>query len=149
MENNVYAKAYSEVLEIIKYIPKNEFLKIPKEKILFFETYKDKNYDFKIDPKISLEKQNISEEANAIIIILYRDYFATESQKIKLQEILNHKKVIQEQEKRERYNPNELFKNSVEIENKSNIVDQNTEMSIYKESFWNKIKEYIMKLIKI
>ena len=83
MENNVYAKAYSEVLEIIKYFPKNEFLKIPKEKILFFETYKDKNYDFKIDPKISLEKQNISEEANAIIIILYRDYFATESQKIK------------------------------------------------------------------
>ena len=70
MVNNNYAKAYTEVLEIIKHFPKEEYQKIPNEKILFFEANMDKNYDFKIDPKICLEKQNISEEANAIIIIL-------------------------------------------------------------------------------
>ena len=31
MENIEYANAYSEVLEIMKYIPKEEYTKIPKK----------------------------------------------------------------------------------------------------------------------
>lgn len=35
MINSKYAKAYTEVLEIIKYFPQEEYDKIPKEKIAF------------------------------------------------------------------------------------------------------------------
>ena len=42
-----------------------------------------------INPKIDLSEQNISPEANATIINIFRDYFATEEQKIKIKEILN------------------------------------------------------------
>ena len=38
MINSRYAKAYTEVLEIIKYFPKEEFAKIPEEKIEFYKT---------------------------------------------------------------------------------------------------------------
>ena len=48
MGNN-YEKAYTEILEILKYIPKEEYERIPKEKILFFEENCDKNYEFKFD----------------------------------------------------------------------------------------------------
>ena len=41
----------------------------------------DQNYIFTINPEIDLSEQNISPEANAIIINLFTDYFATEEQK--------------------------------------------------------------------
>ena len=49
MTNDKYAKAYTEVLEIIKYLPKNEYDKIEKEKINFFEDNKDNSYKFSIN----------------------------------------------------------------------------------------------------
>lgn len=84
MTNDKYAKAYTEVLEILKYLPQNEYNKIDTERIKFFEANKDTSYKFRINPDIPLEKQNISIEANSIIIVLFRDYFATETQKKKI-----------------------------------------------------------------
>ena len=53
MINTIYAKAYTEVLEIIKHFPEEEYNKIPKEKIEFYKANRDKNYNFtiKIFPK--------------------------------------------------------------------------------------------------
>lgn len=150
MVNNNYAKAYTEVLEIIKHFPKEEYQKIPNEKILFFEANMDKNYDFKIDPKIGLEKQNISEEANAIIIILFRDYYATEKQKVKLQEILEYKKKSEEKEKREKYNPDNFFNDLKENkEAKSDVIMQKTDLIEYKKTFFTRFKEFILRLLNI
>ena len=86
---NNYAKAYTEVLEILSHFSEEEFSKIPKEKIKYFEENMDKNYNYKINPELELSKQCISREANAILVSLFRDYFATESQKEKLD---NHEK---------------------------------------------------------
>ena len=43
MINNTYAKAYTEVLEIIKYFPKEEYSKIPLKKIEFYKNNMDKD----------------------------------------------------------------------------------------------------------
>lgn len=85
MNNEKYARAYVEVLEILKYLPENEYNKIPQEKIKFFEDNKDNTYSFKLNLNIPLDEQNISIEANSIIITLFRDYFATKNQKEKLE----------------------------------------------------------------
>ena len=110
MMSNNYAKAYKELLEIIKHFPLEEYNKIPKEKIKFYEENMDKNYNFTINPEIDLKVQNVSKEAGAILVTLFRDYFATEEQKQKIEEliILNEKK--SEITKRKKYNPNNLFK---------------------------------------
>ena len=39
-----YAKSYSEVLEFLKHIPKEEYERIPKSEIDFFESNKDVEY---------------------------------------------------------------------------------------------------------
>ena len=57
---SAYKKAYTEVIEIIKYFPKEEYDKIPLEKINYYKENMDKNYNFQIDPNIELEKQNSS-----------------------------------------------------------------------------------------
>ena len=145
MINIAYAKAYTEVLEIIKYFPKEEYDKIPGEKIEFYKNNMDKDYNFKINPEIDLSEQNISPEANAIMINLFTDYYATEEQKVKIKNILDSNQQKEEQEKRERYNPDNIFKNRNEENKKEeNIIQNEVALVEYKESifrrFINKIK---------
>ena len=152
MINSMYAKAYTEVLEIIKYFPEEEYVKIPKEKIEFYKNNMDRDYVFSINPKIDLSDQDISPEANAIIVNLFKDYFATEEQKIKITEILNLNQKKEELEKRKKYNPNNIFKNTDKEENinlekfKNN---SNTALIEYKESFFIKFKNFIFKILHI
>ena len=101
---SAYKRAYTEVIEIIKYLPKEEYSKIPLDKINYFKENMDKEYKFKIDPNIELEKQNISREANAILLKLFNDYFATARQKEILNSLLKQNQQKLEMQKHEKYN---------------------------------------------
>ena len=148
MMNNKYAKAYKEVIEIIKYFPEEEYNKIPKEKIEFYKDNIDKEYNFSIDPSIELSNQNISKETNAIIVALYQEYFTTEEQKEKIKEILKLNEKKAEQSKKEKYNPDDLFKNTdKEICIQSNNVE--TAIIEKKDNFFTKFKNFIMKLLHL
>lgn len=154
MMSNNYAKAYKELLEIIKHFPLEEYNKIPKEKIKFYEENMDKNYNFTINPNIDLSEQNISKEAKALIVTLYEDYFATEEQKEKIKEILELNQKKAEKEKRKKYNPGDLFKNPKEDVNNNEeekSVESIKEVSLveYKENFFTKFKNFILKLLHI
>lgn len=149
MITNLYAKAYTEVLEIISHFSEEEYSKIPKDKIEFYKKNMDKNHKFAINPEIELSKQNISKEANAILITLFRDYFATERQKEILEHLLKQNREKIEQKKRELYNPDSIFKDSKkEIIEKDNTSEE-TQLMEYKESFFSKFKKFIFKLLHI
>lgn len=150
MINNKYAKAYVEVLEMLKYFPKEEYDKIPREKIKFYKENMDENYIFTINPEISLEQQNISLEANAVIINLFMDYFATEKQKNKIKEILELNQNKSENEKKEKYNPELLFKKQTQKESIQVKSDENINaITQYKEPFFTKIKNFIFEILHI
>ena len=123
--NNLYAKAYTEVLEIINHFSEDEYKKIPKEKIDFYEKHKDRKYDFKINPNIDLAEQNISRKANAILVSLFRDYFATAKQKEILKNLLQQNQEKLEKEKYLKYNPDNIFNKS-----NSNINDSKDKVCI-------------------
>ena len=145
-----YAKAYTEVLEIIKYFPKIEYDKIPSEKIEFYENNMDKEYIFTINPEIDLSEQNISPEANAIILNLYTDYFATEEQKSKIIGILNENKQREELEKREKYDPNNIFKKNIQ-EEKIEESSSKEEVALveYKETFFKRFINFMKNIFHI
>lgn len=84
MENIEYANAYSEVLEILKHISKEDYNKIPKQRIKLFETSANKNYEFTYNLDQTLDEQNVSSRAKIIIAILFRDYWATDAQREKI-----------------------------------------------------------------
>ncbi len=138
-----YAKAYTEVLEILSHFSEAEYSKIPKEKINFYKENMDKDYIYIIDPKIDLSKQYISKEANAILISLFRDYFATEKQKTVLENLLNQNQVKLEKEKREKYNPDNIFKK--DKEEAKNVVINEMSPAEYKESIIKRIMTKILK----
>ena len=122
--NNTYSKAYTEVLEIINHFSEEEYKKIPKEKIDFFEENKDKDYNFKIDPNVNLAEQNISQNANAILVSLFRDCFATDKQKEVLRNLLQQNQEKIEIEKYEKYNLKEEFIKAKEDMLKNELIKE-------------------------
>ena len=121
-----YANAYSEILEILKYIPTEDYKKIPKNKIKLFETNSNKNYKFVYDPKLTLDEQNATEITKVIIAILFRDYWATPEQREKIIVKENYDRTQMEKEKIEQYDPDDLFKNKKTKDTRAeNISTQN------------------------
>lgn len=81
MLDNRYKSAFKEVSEILKYMDEELVNKIPTKFITFLQENMSKEYDFKINENVALEKQNISREAENILALLYRNYWATEEEK--------------------------------------------------------------------
>jgi len=146
MESIEYANAYSEVIEILKNISKEDYNKIPIEKINLFETNANKDYKFQYNSALTLDEQNVSKRAKAIIAILFRDYWATTEQREKILAKQNYDRIQSEKNKQEKYNPNNIFRTKT---NTSQIENENTSLIEYKESFFirilNKIKSIFHK----
>lgn len=132
-----FEMACTEVLELLKLLPQDEYKKIPESEIEFLESKKDINYDFKIDESLSLEQMNISKRANAIFVVLWEKYFASENQKQRLHIILRENYNREEEKKRQLYCSENLFKKTQKCENTS-LTLINKEKWYMK--LWNKIK---------
>ncbi len=144
-----YANAYTEVLDILKYISKEDYEKIPKSKIKVFEENSNKNYSFTYDENKTLDEQNVSEIAKAIIAILFRDYWATKEQRYV---IIKKQQEIKEQKQKELMAKFEQNKNIPEKDlKKVNVASDldldidyellGTNMQLYKkeEGFFEKL----------
>ena len=107
-----YANAYKEVLDILKYVPKEDFDKIPAKKIEMFSKYANYDHDFEYNPEITLKEQKVSEIAQTIIAILFRDYWATDEQRKKILDKEKYDNQLLEEEKKEIYSSNNIFKNN-------------------------------------
>ena len=102
---DAYECSYVEVLEILKFIPREEFNKIPKDLIEFYEKNKDKNYKY----RYNFNSPKTLKETDIILINLYRNYIASDEIKKKIEKILSINELIAENEKRKKYNPDGIF----------------------------------------
>ncbi len=146
--NNEYSKAYTEVLEIINHFSEDEYKKIPREKIDFFEKNKDKDYNFQINPNADLAEQNISQNANAILVSLFRDYFATDNQKEILKNLLKQNQEKIEIEKHEKYNPDNIFNNRVNTEKLKDSKEELALVEIKDQTWYKKILDFFKSIFK-
>ena len=139
MVNIEYARAYTEILEILKHVSEEEYNKIPKELIEVYKQNSDKEHKFIYEPSQTLDEQEVSIITKGIIAILFRDYWATDIQREEIIVKQNYKRKILEEERRKRYDPNSIFKNK---ENKNNEVAL---IKIEKEKWYRKILKYFLK----
>lgn len=139
-----YARAYIEVLEILKYVPIEDYNKIPKEQIKLFKKYATTDSTFIYNPSKTLDENKVSKITKGIIAILYRNYWATDEQRKKIITWQNLERQRIENKKRELYNPDNIFRNQ---DKNIDIVENNQELSLTKT---DNIKWYkkICKLIK-
>lgn len=147
MVNAEYANAYTEVLEILKFVSKEDYEKIPQNKIELFKTNSNKDYKFIYDPKKTLDEQDVSKRAKAIIGLLFRDYWATDIQREKIIRKQRNDRLILEKQKESLYDVENIF--NKRNFNKEIKVEENTEMIVYKESIIKKCINKIKAFFKI
>lgn len=143
MVNVEYENAYKEIIEILKFIPSNYYDKIPKEKINLFESKANKEYEFTFNPNKTLEEQNVSKRAKAIIGLLYRDYWANKEQKEKIISFQNIQRQAIEEEKREKYNPDNIFKKT----NVEKATEEVAMVEVKEEKWYSKLFEFLKKIL--
>ena len=144
-----YPKAYKQVIEILKYVPQESVDKIPQEMIKTFKINMDDKYDFKIDISKSFEEQDILEETKAILANIFRDYWATPKQKERILEKERNDREIEENIKREKYNPDNLFKKKQKVIQQNEEIQNNLPVEIKKEKFYEKIINFLKKIFHI
>ncbi len=152
MEDN-YPKAYKEVYEILKFVPKEDVQKIPDDFMKIIKNNMDRNYDYKVNPKVDFEDQEMLRETMVILAIIYRDYWATEKQREMIIKKQNYDIQKEEEKKRQLYNPNDLFENQEINKYETQEIDiyqeEVRDMVEYKQTWYMKfiemIKRFIMK----
>lgn len=144
-----YPKAYTEVLEILKFMPQYDIEKIPREIIEMMKNKKDNTHQFSVRITDDFSKLNILDETEAIFINFYRDYWATPEQRDKIIAKQNYDIKAFEDRKREKYNADNLFKKTQTFK-EINIDEKNNNLPIeHKEKFFTKFVNFIKRLFSL
>lgn len=146
---DTYEKACTEVIELLKFFPKESVEKIPKEKLEVYLYKMDKAYNYKVDKSKTFDQQKMSEKTKAIFANIFRDYWATDYQRerIKAKEKYDLEQI--EKEKYEKYNPNNIFKDKKNEKISEETVSDNITMIEYKESIFKKCINKLKQIFKI
>lgn len=146
---NIDAEALSEVDVIIAMMPSEEAIKIPHAFKNFVKTRKSQNYIPNIKNDIPLYQQELKTDTKTICSLIYRSYLCSKEEKAKLTEQDREILIQKEQELREKYNPDNIFKNK-QLQKEETVVETHTELIEYKEPKWyQKIFAKILGLFKI
>lgn len=147
-----YIEAFAEVNEIIKLMPIELVNKIPSKFREMIVEEKDKTY--MPDIKEPLEKCKLKNETIIILGLIYRDFLCLPEERKKLQE--KDAKELQEVQKaiedevRQKYNPDDLFKkrNQNNIEKTYNLEENNSMLVVQEQKWYQKIFNIIKGIFK-
>ena len=138
-----YAMAYKEVIEILKYVPDEDVQKIPEEKLQFYKSNMDNEYNYKLDMTKEFEEQEMSDITKAILANIFKDYWANPYQKERIEAKEKSDMENLEEEKTKKYNPDNIFKDR---KKETTVENTNLPVEIKKETFFKKLISFIKRL---
>lgn len=137
MENTIYSNSLYQISEILKYVDENLKTKIPDNLFNYIELNKSKEYNWKIDTTLPLEKQDLLQTTKELLTVIYRNYICNDIEREALDKVLNENEIKYQNELREKYSPDNIFKNKTQNIETEKV--ESTSMVLYKESFFSKI----------
>lgn len=151
--------AYAELLEILSFTDANLVNKIPYKLMHIFQKYASTSYEKHLDMNFPLENQNISKKTATLITLLTLNYWCdSEEEKNEIKSLLD--KNAKEQQLKEKYNQDNLFKNndyqqtSNNYEAQNNTTEEHSDLPMdYSQLPWYQkiyitLKNYLLKLFK-
>lgn len=145
--NELYACSYKEVILILSLLPDEDWNKIPQSKKDFYFNNMNKDYKFNFDYSKNISEQELLTPSKAILANIYKEFLASDDEKkeIIIKEQNEFNKI--EEEKRKKYDPDNIFKN---IDKNSQV--HNKEMSLQiiekKVGIYEKLLKFIKNLFK-
>lgn len=140
---------YSEVYSILNLLGNSYITKLPKSLFKMIEEEKSSTYNLQYSEDQSLSEQNIKRESLSMIALFHLNYWCnSDEEKEQLKQLLKNNEEKHQAEIREKYNPDNLFKNNKqETIQEANVNSNNLAIVEYKESilkkFINKIKSLL------
>ena len=140
---------YSEVYSLLNLLGSSYITKLPKSLFKMIEEEKSSTYNLQYSEDQSLSKQNIKRESLSMIALFHLNYWCnSDEEKEQLKQLLKNNEEKHQAEIREKYNPDNLFKNNKqETIQEANVNSNNLAIVEYKESilkkFINKIKSLL------
>ena len=129
MENELL-KAYAEVDKVLSFMENKYVEKIPSKMREMFKNEKLEGYNPVISPKVPLDEQDLQRKTLSILAMLNLNYWCeSEKEKQELISLYAENDRKREEELREKYNPDNLFKNK----SKDNNIEENLQIIEYKE----------------
>lgn len=143
-----YKEAFSEVDEVLKLMPTDLLSKIPVQFRKVISENKDTNYNVNIQEP--LQEQNLKKETVVILGLIYSEFLVSPEEKEKLQkeDVEELNKI--EQETREQYDIENIYKKRKKGKTLNNSEDIITDLTLYKKPnflirFFNLIKVFFNK----
>ena len=148
MVDEVYQKAFKEINDILDNTDEELIKRIPIKFIEFIKNNMNKKYITNINTEIKISEQKLLKETESILSLIYRTYWANETEKKEFAEE-DFKRILEiEKKKKENY----IGKNVDEIFEKRKKVSENIQESnlivVKKEGFIKRIFRSILEFIK-
>ena len=140
----IYMDAFSEVNAILKIMPSNLFNKIPLKFRQMISEYKNNSYNPRIEEPV--EDYELKEETKIILSLIYRDFLCSDEEKERLKARDAQKLQEEEEQIREKYNPDNIFNNR-KTKNVETVAEP-VAIVEYKESFFTRIINKIKNIFR-
>ena len=140
-------ETYSEVYCILNMLGENYIKRLPNSLYKIIRDSKSLTYNPQYSKEKSLNEQNIKRESLSMIALFHLNYWCNSNEeKEQLKQLFKNNEEKHQAEIREKYNPDNLFKNKHKEINKEIEKENETAIVQYHESILTKIKKWFMRI---
>lgn len=143
MENVSYTEAATEVLAILNNTEIEAVNKIPKKFINFLKENCSTTYKPEFDYTKSIKDLNLKPKTQALLGLIYLKYWADDQGKKEFNRKIRENEEKYQQELKEKYNTDNLFKKKENIIKQENEQEETQLLTVQNKSFIQKIIEKI------
>ena len=144
---------YEELYEILSLMDKSTVMKVPIDILNTIKEQRNPTYQTRIDKTDIFNENNVNKETIDLLCYLDYHYWMDENKKAEVDRIRKQRLQENENKKRERYNPDDIFnKENKNIETTNTEIHENvtnTTLIEYRETLFVKFKNYIFKILHI
>lgn len=142
-------EVYSEVYGILNMLGDSYIKKLPSSLIAMIEKEKKQDYSPKYISIESLNQQNIKRDSLSMIALLHLNYWCdSNEEKKQLREIFQKNEEKHQALIREKYNPENLFKEKEEVKETLKIEESTSIIEYKEQNFFRKILNKIIRFLK-
>ena len=150
MSSLEFSEGVTETLDILNHMDKSYTDKIPKKFKDFLEENKSDSYTPHLDHSKKIKEMNLKEKTKDILATIYMNYWCNAEQKENYIKTLKQNEEKYQEELKEKYNPDNIFKNKTQKTiQQEQPVQENVDLVEVKESFFTKFIKKLKGILHI